>query len=204
LKGWKFAKIILNALISLFINKIVIFDLFDKNKLFLKNVVKFSEHVAKKLRLKISNYREIGKKTVEYLQTPDDVILLIISFLSLTYGGGGTRNKFASGYRHSNRSFYEFLVSVRNFRQYACTVLVGLSSNRYNFINLFQQTFVFIVSFVITFTYCFVVKESRDPSTNVVLLEDSAAVLGVMTAGAALGLTQLTGTFCNFTIDLKM
>ena len=38
-------------------------------------------------------------------------------------------------------------------------------------------------------------KESRDPSTNVVLLEDSAAVLGVAFAGAALGMTMFTGMY---------
>ncbi|XP_044537676.1 zinc transporter 9 [Gracilinanus agilis] len=37
------------------------------------------------------------------------------------------------------------------------------------------------------------VMESRDPSTNVVFLEDSAAVLGVMLAATCMGLTSLTG-----------
>ena len=37
------------------------------------------------------------------------------------------------------------------------------------------------------------VKESRDPSTNVVLLEDSAAVLGLGIAGAAISLSHYTG-----------
>ncbi|XP_068961255.1 proton-coupled zinc antiporter SLC30A9, mitochondrial isoform X1 [Petaurus breviceps papuanus] len=37
------------------------------------------------------------------------------------------------------------------------------------------------------------VIESRDPSTNVVLLEDAAAVLGVALASACMGLTSLTG-----------
>ncbi|XP_078481665.1 proton-coupled zinc antiporter SLC30A9, mitochondrial-like [Ciona intestinalis] len=37
------------------------------------------------------------------------------------------------------------------------------------------------------------VKESRDPSTNVVLLEDSAAVMGVGIAGSAIALTYYTG-----------
>ncbi|XP_074085634.1 proton-coupled zinc antiporter SLC30A9, mitochondrial isoform X2 [Macrotis lagotis] len=37
------------------------------------------------------------------------------------------------------------------------------------------------------------VMESRDPSTNVVLLEDSAAVLGVALAATCMGLTSLTG-----------
>uniref|UniRef100_A0A4W5RT98 Proton-coupled zinc antiporter SLC30A9, mitochondrial n=1 Tax=Hucho hucho TaxID=62062 RepID=A0A4W5RT98_9TELE len=35
--------------------------------------------------------------------------------------------------------------------------------------------------------------QSRDPSTNVVLLEDSAAVLGVIMASSCMGLTSLTG-----------
>ncbi|XP_027692340.1 zinc transporter 9 [Vombatus ursinus] len=37
------------------------------------------------------------------------------------------------------------------------------------------------------------VMESRDPSTNVVLLEDAAAVLGVALAATCMGLTSLTG-----------
>ncbi|XP_041705999.2 zinc transporter 9 isoform X2 [Coregonus clupeaformis] len=37
------------------------------------------------------------------------------------------------------------------------------------------------------------VMQSRDPSTNVVLLEDSAAVLGVIIASSCMGLTSLTG-----------
>ncbi|XP_076877509.1 proton-coupled zinc antiporter SLC30A9, mitochondrial [Brachyhypopomus gauderio] len=37
------------------------------------------------------------------------------------------------------------------------------------------------------------VMQSRDPSTNVVLLEDTAAVLGVMLAAGCMGLTSLTG-----------
>ncbi|CAL9707226.1 unnamed protein product [Knipowitschia caucasica] len=37
------------------------------------------------------------------------------------------------------------------------------------------------------------VMESRDPSTNVVLLEDAAAVLGVIMAAGSMGLTSLTG-----------
>lgn len=35
--------------------------------------------------------------------------------------------------------------------------------------------------------------QSRDPSTNVVLLEDAAAVLGVILAAGCMGLTSLTG-----------
>ncbi|KAJ8398934.1 hypothetical protein AAFF_G00418420 [Aldrovandia affinis] len=37
------------------------------------------------------------------------------------------------------------------------------------------------------------VLQSRDPSTNVVLLEDAAAVLGVILAASCMGLTSLTG-----------
>ncbi|KAF4091199.1 hypothetical protein AMELA_G00034350 [Ameiurus melas] len=37
------------------------------------------------------------------------------------------------------------------------------------------------------------VMQSRDPSTNVVLLEDAAAVLGVVIAAGCMGLTSLTG-----------
>ncbi|XP_048219805.1 zinc transporter 9 isoform X1 [Perognathus longimembris pacificus] len=37
------------------------------------------------------------------------------------------------------------------------------------------------------------VMESRDPSTNVVLLEDTAAVLGVIIAASCMGLTSVTG-----------
>ncbi|XP_029416543.1 zinc transporter 9 isoform X3 [Nannospalax galili] len=37
------------------------------------------------------------------------------------------------------------------------------------------------------------VMESRDPSTNVVLLEDTAAVLGVIIAATCMGLTSITG-----------
>lgn len=35
--------------------------------------------------------------------------------------------------------------------------------------------------------------QARDPSTNVVLLEDTAAVLGVTLAATCMGLTSLTG-----------
>jgi len=37
------------------------------------------------------------------------------------------------------------------------------------------------------------VMQSRDPSTNVVLLEDTAAVFGVIIAASCMGLTSLTG-----------
>ncbi|KPP72840.1 solute carrier family 30 member 9-1-like [Scleropages formosus] len=37
------------------------------------------------------------------------------------------------------------------------------------------------------------VMQSRDPSTNVVLLEDAAAVLGVILAASCMGLTSITG-----------
>lgn len=44
-------------------------------------------------------------------------------------------------------------------------------------------------------TFCVVcaVVQSRDPSTNVVLLEDAAAVLSVAVAATCMGLTSLTG-----------
>lgn len=35
--------------------------------------------------------------------------------------------------------------------------------------------------------------QSRDPSTNVVLLEDAAAVLSVAVAATCMGLTSITG-----------
>lgn len=37
--------------------------------------------------------------------------------------------------------------------------------------------------------------ESRDPSTNVILLEDTAAVLGVIIAATCMGLTSITGKY---------
>lgn len=37
--------------------------------------------------------------------------------------------------------------------------------------------------------------ESRDPSTNVILLEDTAAVLGVTIAATCMGLTSITGKY---------
>ncbi|RXM31449.1 Zinc transporter 9 [Acipenser ruthenus] len=40
------------------------------------------------------------------------------------------------------------------------------------------------------------VMQSHDPSTNVVLLEDTAAVLGVILAASCMGLTSLTGNPC--------
>ena len=41
--------------------------------------------------------------------------------------------------------------------------------------------------------------ESRDPSTNVILLEDTAAVLGVTIAATCMGLTSITGKdFLNY------
>ena len=42
------------------------------------------------------------------------------------------------------------------------------------------------------------VLQPGDPSTNVVLLEDSAAVLGCGVAGAALALTHYTGMLLLF------
>lgn len=43
------------------------------------------------------------------------------------------------------------------------------------------------------FFFVCVVVQSRDPSTNVVLLEDAAAVLSVAVAATCMGLTSLTG-----------
>lgn len=45
---------------------------------------------------------------------------------------------------------------------------------------------------VLLFVYVSVMQ-SHDPSTNVVLLEDAAAVLGVVIAAGCMGLTSLTG-----------
>nr|XP_029506698.1 zinc transporter 9-like isoform X1 [Oncorhynchus nerka]XP_029506699.1 zinc transporter 9-like isoform X1 [Oncorhynchus nerka] len=48
------------------------------------------------------------------------------------------------------------------------------------------------------------VMQSRDPSTNVVLLEDSAAVLGVIMASSCMGLTSLTGTHaCGYALEVR-
>lgn len=44
--------------------------------------------------------------------------------------------------------------------------------------------------------------ESRDPSTNVILLEDTAAVLGVTIAATCMGLTSITGKYTYVTGDL--
>lgn len=41
--------------------------------------------------------------------------------------------------------------------------------------------------------FVYTVVQSRDPSTNVVLLEDAAAVLSVAVAATCMGLTSLTG-----------
>lgn len=46
------------------------------------------------------------------------------------------------------------------------------------------------------------VMQSRDPSTNVVLLEDAAAVIGVIMAASCMGLTSLTGKQ-NYRSSLK-
>ncbi|OXB63583.1 hypothetical protein ASZ78_014208 [Callipepla squamata] len=43
------------------------------------------------------------------------------------------------------------------------------------------------------FSFVYAVVQSRDPSTNVVLLEDAAAVLSVAVAATCMGLTSLTG-----------
>lgn len=51
----------------------------------------------------------------------------------------------------------------------------------------FMRLFCFLVVFLSP------VMQSRDPSTNVVLLEDAAAVIGVTMAAACMGLTSLTG-----------
>lgn len=44
--------------------------------------------------------------------------------------------------------------------------------------------------------------QSRDPSTNVVLLEDAAAVLSVAVAATCMGLTSLTGKILHRTIPV--
>lgn len=49
------------------------------------------------------------------------------------------------------------------------------------------------VTYVTIRCFVCVVMQSRDPSTNVVLLEDAAAVLGVILAASCMGLTSLTG-----------
>ncbi len=50
-----------------------------------------------------------------------------------------------------------------------------------------------MISLIILVCLCTTVMQSRDPSTNVVLLEDAAAVLGVALAAGCMGLTSLTG-----------
>ena len=42
--------------------------------------------------------------------------------------------------------------------------------------------------------YTFLVLRSQDPSVNVVLLEDFAAVVGVIVAGGCMSLASLTGS----------
>lgn len=50
-----------------------------------------------------------------------------------------------------------------------------------------------MISLIVLVCLWTTVMQSRDPSTNVVLLEDAAAVLGVMLAAGCMGLTSLTG-----------
>lgn len=52
---------------------------------------------------------------------------------------------------------------------------------------------LFSISFYLSIIYSLVIR-SQDPSVNVVLLEDSAAVIGVMIAGSCMALSSLTNT----------
>lgn len=54
---------------------------------------------------------------------------------------------------------------------------------------------VFFYCFSYCFSYClsidFLVMRSQDPSVNVVLMEDLAAVIGVIVAGSCMGLSSI-------------